>query len=345
MDASVFDVRKYNDGLKAGSLKQLRMVYGEGEYGQIFSTGKENVVAKVVFLEPKQLEFVNNIIARLKADPRIRPHLPFFEDDDEMQGNIENDDWKFKFVDDDKVFAIQYMEKLQPIPSKESLAKHPLTAKDKRFVDMTVVLLETIANLEPACFFPDFKKGNLLQYRILKKRTKGAKRVKITEHMVPVLIDLDSLITYDNSMLDEGWYGVVSTYNVFSTRSGWNVVPESMTQREFNNTCLYVQRVACLCMLVDWLNNNYDMHEKLYNPPSEALFRKTKHDYIFELLEEKLKPLTGTLAPWLFKNTISQPPFNVKKGFTEEELATPEEYKNYEHFYVCRLSFADRTLV
>lgn len=332
-----FDKDKYNLSLEKNGKpkKQLTSIIGSGTYGSIYKTRTPRLVAKVLtFDEEEEIKFCNDILETLRADENVNIHLPFFEDDYEFQSKIGSDDWKFKVVEKNK--ALQYMEELHPIRDKKPGT--PLDDVEKKFVRDIINMLEYISD-KHKCFFLDFKAANMMYRKTFKVRRKGSK-IQKTEFMTPVLIDLDSLMRYDTTYKNSWWYSIVTTYHTFDMPYESYEIPTEITEEAFNNTCLYVQRVACLSMLVDWVMGRLRMHNLLAKYPNYALSGKTKHDYCFEALRLYFGVLNEVKeARDLLEIAEKQPPFNEPFG-----ALTLPKHKKYGHFYTCRSSFVDRPL-
>ena len=308
-------------------LPQLKEVIARGTYGAIYKTTAANVVAKVIQFKDTQLEYYNTILSSLISDKLVRPFLPFFKNDEEakaagipVEDGIPVLQWVAMQNKDGKPsdFAILYMEKLDSVDTK-SESKN-LTINETAFVDCTIGLLEHIAE-KHKCFFVDLKLANLMQ------------RNTIT---APVLVDLDSIVTYNEAYRDDQkwWYGIGGSYHAFNAKFKTVDVPLNMSEPTFNNVSLYIQRTACLCMLVDWLHSSLDIYNVLRKFPCGKSPSETKHQFCRRLIEERFGALTkNSVATLLLTKFQTHEPFNWP----------PKD--EYGSFLSCRSTFYDRTLV
>jgi hypothetical protein len=314
----------YNIFAADSPLPQLLTKRSNGSYGAIYNTTNESVVAKVAqFEDSAEIEYNNAILKQLMSDNSIRPLLPFFKDDKEKKSNAEGIPdfyWRTLKGKDGKPtnFALQYMEKLKPVKPKSN-PKAKLTPGEKTFVDLVVRGLEYIA-ARHNCYFTDIKIDNLMQ-----RDTQAA----------PVLVDLDSFVQYNQAYAKMPWYGITSTYNVFNTRFQTYNIPSQMSQKAFNNVGWYVQRTACLCMLVDWLHRNYAICDTIKEFPSTKQKGETKHQFCLQLIKDGFTALESVeAARELLENFKNHKPFNF-----------PMADNQYGWFFSLRSPFYDRTFL
>lgn len=319
---------EWNQKLKKKE-RRLGEIIGKGSYGTVYQTDTENLVAKVIqYSNQAQLDYMNKNIKLLFDSHEIREHLPFFTDDERSEKMVDGD-WYFAPMNlvSPPNRAILYMEKMKPIQLRKKTGV--LDEDEKQFVNDTLGMLERLAAKK--CFFPDFKLNNYMQRN----------RAGVPNRLV--FVDLDSLKTFDSSIQEFDWQKIDTMYNVLNLH-GRPYNPPSY-EEPFNNSCLYLQRVSCLCTLADWASCEGVMRKALRITPEKLAsfpnIGKTKNEYIVGRLNRILTYTTLLeiqAVASVFEKIKDQHPFNVP-------FNSKKEIPEYGEFYIYRSSFTDRTLL
>lgn len=324
------NVVTYNANLIPNKGPKLTTKLSSGTFGCIYNTENDKVVAKIIRplnrdsnyrhlreTNEYEIENLNLMIKNLRSSELVRPHLPFFKDDKTAYKNkLHTFEWQ-EANGHDGLYVL-YMEKVNPLNPKT--LSDDCTEAELKFVDGIVSLTTELAAWN--YFYLDIKLNNFGQ------------RDSIDQF---VLIDLDSLVTYDTR------YKQVFTASYLPFEQEKLIPWTPKDQGAYQNVATYWMSVACLVTILQWYSRNQDPNffgNMLNKYPNYELMEHTKHELCVAIFDRYFKQGTLLDQSKLVKDLVAK--VSRQRPFSDKYKST---FEKYGPFYKYRASFTDRTLV
>lgn len=301
----------------AASKIELDQFVGGGTYGDVYTVrdNPELVVKRLKSCDPMQVDYYNYILQEACKNKKIRPLLPFFENDNVSRNYpLITKQWQLQnFLKLDKS-----TEQL-PCLVMEKLTALDLTRPKGKPDDNSVT--EAMAGVfwtleESKFYFTDCKWANIMQRNT-------------SEQLV--MVDIDALTTYDSKYAAF----LPQTYDVWKkhARVAEDRVPD---ETQFNATCKYMTAVAFACTIIDWHAGTSPMMYYWLQALQPTVH--TKYYYIRKLLQDPLDNKI-TLQPFLYEGMVARERRGANDwGAPEPEPAIKTVFKVREQLAYVKLS-------